>query len=57
MIKHIPTQDMWAYMNTKPQQGMTYLIDQRKVMNCRVDVPGSKLNEKLDEQLASPVDD
>jgi hypothetical protein len=34
IIKHTPTETMWADMNTKPKQGRAFRIDRSRMMNC-----------------------
>eukprot|EP00804_Cyclotella_cryptica_P028413 CCRYP_014199-RC/>CCRYP_014199-RC protein AED:0.39 eAED:0.39 QI:0/-1/0/1/-1/1/1/0/426 len=34
VIKHTPTETMWADMNTKPKQGRAFCIDRSYMMNC-----------------------
>ena len=38
VIKHTPTESMWADMNTKPKQGRAFHIDRSKMMNCPEDL-------------------
>ena len=45
-IKHIPTEHMWADMNTKPKQGIGYQTDRSLMMNCDVDLPVDPINEE-----------
>eukprot|EP00804_Cyclotella_cryptica_P026975 CCRYP_021075-RB/>CCRYP_021075-RB protein AED:0.60 eAED:0.34 QI:0/-1/0/1/-1/0/1/0/236 len=35
-IKHVPTDKMWADVNTKPKQGLGFRIDRSHLMNCDV---------------------
>lgn len=37
-IKYIPTEKMWADMNTKPKQGLPFRVDRSQMMNCEVDL-------------------
>eukprot|EP00804_Cyclotella_cryptica_P030825 CCRYP_015076-RA/>CCRYP_015076-RA protein AED:0.63 eAED:0.44 QI:0/-1/0/1/-1/1/1/0/196 len=47
LIKHTPTETMWADMNTKPKQGRAFRVDRSKMMNCPEDFDTS--NEEDDE--------
>ena len=38
VIKHVPTGEMWADMNTKPKQGMVYHINHSHMMNCDIEL-------------------
>jgi hypothetical protein len=38
VIKHMPTEAMWADMNTKPKQGRAFRIDRSQMMNCPEDL-------------------
>eukprot|EP00804_Cyclotella_cryptica_P030535 CCRYP_020167-RA/>CCRYP_020167-RA protein AED:0.47 eAED:0.47 QI:0/-1/0/1/-1/0/1/0/307 len=48
VIKHTPTETMWADMNTKPKQGRAFRIDRSYMMNCPEDLDqdNSARNEK-----------
>lgn len=37
-VKHIPTDKMWANMNTKPKQGNAFSLDRSKMMNCDINL-------------------
>ena len=47
MVKHVPTDKMWADMNTKPKQGLAYRTDRSYMMNCDVDL--GEEQEKVEE--------
>ena len=50
IIKHTPTETMWADMNTKPKQGRAFRIDRSKMMNCPEDL-SSDNNEDDDNGM------
>ena len=52
VVKHMPTEEMWIDVNTKPKIGKPYRIDRSMIMNCPVDVPDETLvgGEAIDSQ-------
>jgi hypothetical protein len=52
IIKHLPTEQMWIDLNTKPQTGHAFQVDQAKNMSCDMDIPGKTLSPVLPGILA-----
>jgi hypothetical protein len=56
VIKHTPTETMWADMNTKPKQGRPFRIDRSYMMNCPLDLgEGSEKKNHGAEAMKSRV--
>eukprot|EP00804_Cyclotella_cryptica_P023105 CCRYP_000347-RE/>CCRYP_000347-RE protein AED:0.29 eAED:0.21 QI:0/-1/0/1/-1/0/1/0/371 len=49
VIKHTPTETMWADMNTKPKQGKAFRVDRSYMMNCPVELDGDVGDEEVFE--------
>ena len=43
VVKHTPTETMWADMNTKPKLGSAFRIDRSHMMNCEEDYTETEL--------------
>eukprot|EP00804_Cyclotella_cryptica_P001128 CCRYP_008414-RB/>CCRYP_008414-RB protein AED:0.57 eAED:0.57 QI:0/-1/0/1/-1/0/1/0/240 len=50
IVKHVPTNKMWADMNTKPKQGLPFRTDRSYMMNCDVDVNSSIVENSSDKK-------
>eukprot|EP00804_Cyclotella_cryptica_P011844 CCRYP_015374-RA/>CCRYP_015374-RA protein AED:0.32 eAED:0.30 QI:0/0/0/1/1/1/3/0/311 len=48
VIKHAPTEEMWADMNTKPKQGRPFRKDWSQMMNCKEDLPAETSGDSCD---------
>ena len=56
VIKHIPTNKMWADMNTKPKQGGPFRKDRSLMMNCDEILRGEhEVTTDMDAQTASHI--
>ena len=53
-IEHMPTEDVWIDVNTKPNEGRRFRVDRSKIMNCSIDIPDETLNGRVE---GSGVDD
>jgi hypothetical protein len=43
IVEHMPTDQMWIDVNTKPKQGLPIRKDRAMIMNCPVDLPDETL--------------
>eukprot|EP00804_Cyclotella_cryptica_P017574 CCRYP_006738-RC/>CCRYP_006738-RC protein AED:0.40 eAED:0.33 QI:0/-1/0/1/-1/1/1/0/582 len=54
-IKYVPTEKMWADMNTKPKQGLPFRIDRSQMMNCDVDLDVKHDNRDMQAEPPCPT--
>ena len=41
VVEHMPTEQMWIDVNTKPKQGRPFRVDRSAIMGCPIDLPSS----------------
>ena len=50
-IVHMPTEQMWINMNTKPKQGTPFQVNRSIMVNCPVNHPDETLLMKENENM------
>jgi hypothetical protein len=55
VVKHVPTDKMWADVNTKPKQGLGFRVNCSQLMNCDMDLQECQRQDVVDKDVVSQM--